>query len=143
MEINKGNLSATPTLEKLLTLVDEYGSLDLSGTAVTSLPKGLHVGGNLDLSDTPITSLPAGLQVSGNLDLYKTQITVLPESLQVGGNVFSDMPIMRIEQPEVESAFIANDERLESLENVGCVLQHGAEEASHEAAPEMDYEPEL
>jgi hypothetical protein len=34
------------------------GSLDLSGTGITSLPDNLTVGGWLDLSGTGITSLP-------------------------------------------------------------------------------------
>ncbi len=39
------------------------GSLNLSGTGITSLPDGLTVGGYLDLNGTGITSLPDGLTV--------------------------------------------------------------------------------
>jgi len=43
------------------------GSLDLSGTGITSLPEGLSVGGWLDLRGTGITSLPEGLSVGGRI----------------------------------------------------------------------------
>ena len=42
-------------------------------------------GGSLDLSGTQITSLPDNLTVSGWLDLRGTQITSLPDNLTVGG----------------------------------------------------------
>ena len=61
------------------------GSLDLSGTQITSLPDNLTVGGSLDLSGTQITSLPDNLTVGGSLDLRDTQITSLPDNLTVGG----------------------------------------------------------
>ncbi len=64
------------------------GYLDLSGTAITSLPEGLNVGGYLDLSGTAITSLPEGLNVGGDLDLRGTAITSLPEGLNVGGEIY-------------------------------------------------------
>jgi hypothetical protein len=63
------------------------GSLDLRGTAITSLPDGLTVGGSLDLQDTAITSLPDGLTVGGFLDLLDTAITSLPDGLTVGGSL--------------------------------------------------------
>jgi len=62
-------------------------SLNLSGTGITSLPEGLSVGGSLDLSGTGITSLPEGLSVGGYLDLSGTGITSLPEGLSVGGSL--------------------------------------------------------
>ena len=55
------------------------GSLDLSGTKITSLPDNLTVGDWLDLSGTKITSLPDNLTVGGWLDLSGTGITALPE----------------------------------------------------------------
>ena len=84
------------------------GNLDLSGTSIQSLPKGLRVGeylylynssiqslskglkvgGYLDLSNTPIQSLPEGLKVGGSLDLSDTPIQSLPEGLKVGGNLY-------------------------------------------------------
>ena len=75
----------TYTIEELKKLEDEYGSLDLRNTPITSLPEGLTVGGYLDLYGTPITSLPEGLTVGGWVDLHGTPITSLPESLTVGG----------------------------------------------------------
>ena len=50
------------------------GSLDLSGTGITSLPENLTVGGWLDLSDTPIKSLPKCLTVGDSLYLRGTPI---------------------------------------------------------------------
>ena len=44
------------------------GSLDLSGTGVTTLPDNLSVGGSLYLSGTGITTLPDNLSVGGSLD---------------------------------------------------------------------------
>ena len=64
------------TLEKAKELMENNGgSLDLSGTGITSLPEGLTVGGSLYLRGTGITSLPEGLTVGGWLDLRGTGIT--------------------------------------------------------------------
>lgn len=51
------------------------GDLDLSDTPITSLPKGLTVGGHLYLSRKQITSLPEGLTVGGSLGLFNTPIS--------------------------------------------------------------------
>jgi hypothetical protein len=76
------------TLERLKKMMDEKGgSLDLSGTAITTLPEGLTVGGWLDLSGTAITTLPESLTVGGSLDLSGTAITTLPEGLTVGSSL--------------------------------------------------------
>jgi hypothetical protein len=64
------------------------GTLDLSGTPITSLPDNLSVGGSLYLADTSITSLPDRLSVGGNLDLSGTKITSLSDNLSVGGNLY-------------------------------------------------------
>ncbi|WP_278996325.1 hypothetical protein, partial [Prevotella disiens] len=61
------------------------GSLYLRGTAITSLPDNLVVDGYLDLSYIAITSLPDNLVVGGFLDLQGTAITSLPDNLVVGG----------------------------------------------------------
>ena len=76
------------TKEQLQKMMGESGSLDLSGTGITSLPDGLTVGGSLDLSGTGITSLPDGLTVGGSLDLSGTGITSLPDGLTVGGSLY-------------------------------------------------------
>ena len=63
-----------------------YGdSLDLRGTAITSLPDNLVVGGYLSLAYIAITSLPDNLVVDGYLDLSYIAITSLPDNLVVGG----------------------------------------------------------
>jgi len=51
------------------------GSLDLRGTAITTLPDNLTVGGWLYLSGTAITTLPDNLTVGGWLDLRGTFIS--------------------------------------------------------------------
>lgn len=61
------------------------GSLDLSGTAITSLPDSLTVGGGLYLRGTAITSLPDSFTIGGSLNLLGTAITSLPDSLTIGG----------------------------------------------------------
>ena len=81
----KGNEAMKYTLEQLKEMMDEDGSLYLSGTPITSLPENLTVGGSLYLIGTPITSLPDNLTVGGWLDLRGTQITYLPDNLTVGG----------------------------------------------------------
>ena len=84
----------TYTIEELKKLENEYGSLNLRNTGITSLPEGLTVGGWLDLRGTSITSLPEGLTVGGWLDLNGTPITALPEGLTVGGGLdLSNTPI--------------------------------------------------
>ena len=64
------------------------GSLDLQGTAITSLPDGLTVGCSLYLQGTAITSLPDGLTVGCSLYLQGTAITSLPDGLTVGGSLY-------------------------------------------------------
>ena len=46
--------------------------MTLSHTNITSLPKGLEVGGGLYLRDTKITLLPKGLKVYGKLYIEKS-----------------------------------------------------------------------
>lgn len=74
------------------------GSLDLSGTKITTLPEGLYVKGHLNLCRTKLLSLPKNLHVRGTLNLCKISLEGLPEGLVVehdlwllGTNV-SDLP---------------------------------------------------
>ena len=60
------------------------GSLDLSTSNITSLPKGLEVKGSLILYESEIISLPEGLKVGIDLDLRNSYIESLPEGLEVG-----------------------------------------------------------
>ena len=62
------------TLEQLKEMMDEDGSLYLSGTPITSLPDNMTVGGWLDLRGTQITSLPENLTVGESLDIRGTPI---------------------------------------------------------------------
>jgi hypothetical protein len=48
----------------------------------------LIVKGSLDLSSSNITSLPKGLEVKGSLILYESEIFPLPEGLKVHGDLF-------------------------------------------------------
>jgi len=84
----KGNLDLTGTSVTYLPRgLKVDGSLNLLGTPITSLPQGLKVGVSFILSRTPITSLPQGLVVGGTLDLSYTPITSLPQGLVVGGSL--------------------------------------------------------
>ncbi len=86
----------TPFLWKLLndeplTEDDLYvkGDLNLRGSKIKSLPKGLKVGGFLSLIDcSNLETLPEGLEVEGWLDLENTSITSLPKGLKVYGDVY-------------------------------------------------------
>jgi hypothetical protein len=64
------------------------GSLHLQNCKnLTSLPEDLEIGGHLDLKNTPITSLPQGLKVEESLYMEKTPIKYLPSDLYVGGDL--------------------------------------------------------
>jgi hypothetical protein len=63
------------------------GNLDLDGSEIRTLPKGLKVGGYLSLAVTKITSLPKGLTVGGFLSLAHSDIESLPEGLEVEGSL--------------------------------------------------------
>ena len=67
--------------------LDFRGDLNLGQTIITSLPKGLKVGGYLSLVFTKITSLPEGLVVGKKLDLYGSKIESLPKGLEVGSDL--------------------------------------------------------
>jgi hypothetical protein len=61
------------------------GSLNLSYSKITQLPKGLKVNGGLYLENTNIKSLPEGLRVQFSLSLSYTKIESLPKGLKVFG----------------------------------------------------------
>jgi hypothetical protein len=80
-------------LENNIPLTEEdlniEGDLNLhSYKKLTSLPKGLKVGGSLSLIFADIESLPEGLKVGDNLYLQHSKITSLPEGLEVGDNIY-------------------------------------------------------
>ena len=80
-------------LENNIPLTEEdlniEGDLNLhSYKKLTSLPKGLKVGGSLSLIFANIESLPEGLKVGDNLYLQHSKITSLPEGLEVGGYLY-------------------------------------------------------
>ena len=71
-------------LENNIPLTEEElnvkGNLNLhSFKKLTSLPKGLKVGGILSLMFADIESLPEGLKVGSNLYLQHSKITSLPK----------------------------------------------------------------
>jgi hypothetical protein len=63
-----------PIIEKDDLIVK--GSLDLSSSNITSLPKGLEVKGGLSLYESEIISLPEGLKVHGDLFIADTKLEV-------------------------------------------------------------------
>ena len=109
------------------------GSLDLSGTNITSLPDNLTVGGYLDLSGTNITSLPDNLTVGGSLDLRGTNITSLPDNLTVGGSLDlrgTKIKEKRVKKPKsdfmlnfrlsVEAKLTWQNGRYRKIDNIFC-----------------------
>ena len=79
-------------LENNIPLTEEdlniEGDLDLhSYKKLTSLPKGLKVGGSLSLVFADIESLPEGLKVGDNLYLPRSKITSVPKGLEVKGEL--------------------------------------------------------
>ena len=60
-------------------------NLNLIFSKITSLPKGLKVGGDLYLQYSSIESLPKDLKVGGDLHLNNSSINSLPEGLEVEG----------------------------------------------------------
>jgi hypothetical protein len=53
------------------------------------VPDGFKVVRNLDLSGTGITTLPKGLKVGEDLNLWGCKgISTLPKSLMVGGRIY-------------------------------------------------------
>jgi hypothetical protein len=87
---SKGNLNleGTPITSLPDNLTKVGGSLILTNTKITELPKNLKVNGDLDLNNTPITSLPDNLTVGGYLNLANTPLTSLPNGLIVGGFLY-------------------------------------------------------
>ena len=68
--------------------LNQKGNLHLSFTKITSLPKGLKVGGFLYLFMCKhLTSLPEGLKVGGILSLNHSSVTSLPKGLEVGDDL--------------------------------------------------------
>jgi hypothetical protein len=68
------------------------GSVNLVGTAMTSLPDNLTVDGELDITNSSIRALPAGLKVRDQLRIKGTGIDTLPPDLQVGISIIMDRP---------------------------------------------------
>ena len=80
-------------LENDIPLTEEdlniEGNLNLhSFKKLTSLPKGLKVGGILSLMFADIESLPEGLKVGSNLYLQHSKITSLPKGLKVHRSLY-------------------------------------------------------
>jgi len=78
------------TEKEIEELVSEYmkngskGDLYLKDSVVTSLPKGLKVGGSLNLMGSSILSLPDNLEIGETLVIHDTNITSLPKNLKIG-----------------------------------------------------------
>ena len=60
-------------------------TLDISGTSMTSLPRGLVVGKSLSACDAAIRSLPEDATLMGHINLLGSAIRRLPDGLKVGG----------------------------------------------------------
>jgi hypothetical protein len=73
--------------------MDTDGDVDLRGTATTSLPENLTVGGGLYLSDTAITKLPDNLKVRGKICGLESEITpTRPDEMNGGRAPWKNPP---------------------------------------------------
>lgn len=63
------------------------GTLDISGTDLTELPRDLIVTGHLIANDTRLSELPDGLVVRGNVELRRSEIRRLGNAVKVNGNM--------------------------------------------------------
>jgi len=73
------------TFDKYPKVMEIRSSLDLYGTPITELPKGIKVvNGSLDICNTKVSKLPNNLVVSTAFALCNTPIEKLPEGLIVG-----------------------------------------------------------
>lgn len=97
-------------------LIMVRGDLELSGSSITSLPKGLEVKGNLYLEDSELTKLPQNLKVKGielsekltsigdgvsiefgDIDLeYAYKVKSLPKNLTIGGSLYLNEDIKKL-----------------------------------------------
>ena len=81
-EIPKGVITeGIVTINKLIlnSSLTISSVLNLSYTNITSLPKGLKVGGDLVLINNKIKSLPEGLEVGGRLEIAGTPLAKLSD----------------------------------------------------------------
>ena len=115
------------TEEEIEELVSKYmkngskGDLYLKDSVVTSLPKGLKVGGSLNLMGSSILSLPDNLEIGETLVLEDTNITSLPKNLKVGRHLL------------LASGFSNTSTKIKSLPTgleVGGTLQMGPSKIS-------------
>ncbi len=79
LEDNEGKRSVLWKLKNNIPIIEKddlivKGSLDLSSSNITSLPKGLEVKGGLSLYESEIISLPEGLKVHGDLFIADTNL---------------------------------------------------------------------
>ena len=65
-------------------------NVDLSGSAIKSLPDDFVVYGNLNVSNTRLTRYPDRMVVFGNLDIRGTKLPTSQKGLVVLGNVITD-----------------------------------------------------
>ena len=82
------NLHSYKKLTSLPKGLKVGGSLSLIFADIESLPEGLKVGRDLDIFGSKITSLPKGLEVGRFLDIRDTKITSLPKGLELGSSLY-------------------------------------------------------
>lgn len=73
-----------------------FSKLDLSGSALVELPKGLRVDGDLNIDFTPVRHIPDDIEVGGSLRVDKCAIPCLPEHLNVRGYAYFDHSVVRL-----------------------------------------------
>lgn len=87
------------------------GNLDLDGTEIRTLPKGLKVGGDLNLYRSKITSLPDDLHIGGGLVLQNSKIKSLPKGLKVHGFLFiTNTPLLNFSDEDLRKMIKPTDD---------------------------------
>ena len=83
------------------------GTLNISHTDITELPKNFTVDGCLILGNTNITKLPDNLRVNGVLDICNTIISELPEDLSVSNFILLNNDKIKIpEECKTRNEFV-------------------------------------
>jgi hypothetical protein len=76
-------------LDKMPDNFKFYGTIDLTGSSIKELPKGLFVQEDLIIGDASINKIPENVIIGGDLIDHQGRIKSIDDSLVVGGKFFS------------------------------------------------------
>jgi hypothetical protein len=66
------------------------GSLDLTDSSISELPKKIVIKGDLIIGNAPVSFIPENTMILGNLNLINSNITYVPSTVYIGGQIISD-----------------------------------------------------